>query len=227
MGAGKNIGTEVLSSHSVVSGLLDERPPLSVQQNFSSDPIRDGLLAHRGVSGRSNAVSESLLAPGDIDSALKRGNVRFIHEHQGYTRILVNVNKDNCLPGNKDTCTVLTMSNVKRKVTPQTAQIRVKVAKPKKSQETGPDGLTLTQRLRTLMNDQNPPIGQTELARMCSEYYATFVPAVQEKVKQQHIFNLLRGQDTAEFLPLVAAVLDVNELWLQYGIGPKERSKKA
>jgi hypothetical protein len=226
MGSGENIGTQVLSGHCVVSGALDKGPPLSVQQNLSLDPIRDGLLANGGMPNRSNAVSESLLAPSDLNGAVKRCNVRFIHEHKGYTRILVDVNKNNCLPADKGACTVLTMPITKRKVTPPPAQLRVKGARPKKSQETGADGLTLTQRLHSLMSSQEPPIGQTELARMCSEYFATFVPETQDKVKQQHIFNLLRGQDTAEFLPLVAAVLDVNELWLQYGIGPKERSKK-
>lgn len=66
-------------------------------------------------------------------------------------------------------------------------------------------------------------VGQTQLARMCSEFYATFVPHDHEKVKQQHIFNLLQGQSNAWYLPLIAAVFDVSDLWLQLGIGPRDR----
>lgn len=91
-------------------------------------------------------------------------------------------------------------------------------------QDIGPDGRTLSQRVIMLMTDRG--IGQTELARLCSDYYATFVPGEDDKVKQQHIFNLIRGQSSAWALPLIAAVFDVSDLWLQFGIGKKERPLK-
>lgn len=85
----------------------------------------------------------------------------------------------------------------------------------------GPDGLTFPQRLRALLYSLE--VGQTELARLCSQYFAGFMPGNEELVSQQLIFNILKGQGSTEYLPLIAAVLDVNELWLQFGIGPKER----
>jgi hypothetical protein len=94
----------------------------------------------------------------------------------------------------------------------------------RKRLDVGPDGLTFPQRLYAVMTEHG--IGQTELARRCSEYYATFVPAAEERVKQQHVFNALGGQSSSEFLPLMAAVLDVNELWLQFGIGKRERGAR-
>jgi hypothetical protein len=66
-------------------------------------------------------------------------------------------------------------------------------------------------------------VGQTELARMCSDYYRTFVSGADDVVEQQHIFNIVKGQDSAWCMPLIAAVFDVRELWLQIGIGTRER----
>lgn len=89
--------------------------------------------------------------------------------------------------------------------------------------EVGPDGRTLAQRVILLMSERN--IGQTELARMCSEYYGAFLPDTEDKIKQQHIFNIIQGQASSSALPLMAAVFDVSDLWLQFGIGPRERKK--
>lgn len=93
--------------------------------------------------------------------------------------------------------------------------------KPKAAPEVGPDGQTMAQRLNRLMVERG--VKQAELARMCSEFYATFIPGTEDKVKQQHIFNLLQGQSGAWYLSLVAHVFDVSDLWLQFGIGKKER----
>ena len=88
-------------------------------------------------------------------------------------------------------------------------------------QEVGADGLTLAQRLFSLMTERG--ITQAELARMCSRYYATFIQAEDDVVKQQHIFNVLNGQESSWILSLVAVSLDVSDLWLQFGIGHKDR----
>jgi hypothetical protein len=117
---------------------------------------------------------------------------------------------------------LLDMSTPKRKAAPA-------LQKPPKRRRTpdpevGPDGRTFSQRVILLMEERG--IGQTQLARLCSEYYATFNPGVEDKVKQQHIFNVMQGQSSTQALPLMAAVFDVNEMWLQYGIGKRERTLK-
>lgn len=117
---------------------------------------------------------------------------------------------------------LLSMSTPKRK--PAAALPKSPKRKATPDPEIGPDGRTLAQRVILLMEERG--IGQTQLARMCSEYYATFNPGVEDKVKQQHIFNVLQGQSSTQALPLLAAVFDVNEMWLQYGIGKRERVLK-
>lgn len=114
---------------------------------------------------------------------------------------------------------MLTMTTAKKKPHPPPA----KTAKRKRATEpeVGPDGHTLAQRLILLMSERH--VGQSELARMCSTYYATLVPSADpDRVKQQHIFNIIQGQETSWALPLIAAVCDVSLMWLQYGIGPKQ-----
>lgn len=219
----ENIWAQVDPGAVVGEGFLEERPPLGIEQNGVVDPVRNGLLTHGGMAGITEASSKSGLAPGDLDETKERSNLRgavsFIHEHRKYTRILVPVNKDDCLTVNKRACNVVAMPNTKRKVVP-------KEARPKriKSLEVGPDGRTFPQRLGATLAERG--IGQTEFARRCSDLYASFFPGVQEdKVKQQHVFNALGTQSTSEFLPLMAIVLDVNELWLQYGVGPKVRGQ--
>lgn len=216
---GEHIRAQIDSGDGVAGGLLDERPPFRVEKNLVIDPIRDRLLAHSGPAGVTNTRSKSGLAPGDIDRSLERCNVRFIHEHRKYTRILVHVNKDDCLTVNKEACTVVSMPTTKRKpkqTAPESRPKRVKVL------DRGPDGMTFPQRLSALMVERG--VGQTELAKRCSQLYASFFPdGPDDKVKQQHIFNAMGTQSTSEFLPLIAVALDVNELWLQFGVGPKIR----
>lgn len=219
----KHVGTEITPGDNIPSSELDSGPPVGINQDLVAQPVRDELLASCRVAKLTKFVGElGLASAGKLDSAFKGANVSFIHERQKYTRNLVDVNKELCFSADKDSCTVLNMRQAKKKP----AQPIPKPARKRKSDpEVGPDGRTLSQRLLKLMSERG--IGQTELARMCSDLYAQFVPAEEDKVKQQHIFNLIRGQSNAWSVPLVAAVLDVNDLWLQCGIGPPERGRKA
>lgn len=215
---GEHIRTQMISSDDIGSGLLEERPPLRIEKNLVVDPVRNCLLADRGVAGISQTRCKSGLATGDLDSAKQSSNVRFIHEHRKYTRILVDVNKDHCLTANKPTCNVVSMPTTKRKPTAAKAL----KSKRQKTLDKGPDGMTFPQRLSALMVERG--IGQTELARRCSRLYSSFFPdGPDDKVKQQHIFNATGTQGTSEYLPLIAVELDVNDLWLQFGVGPKIR----
>jgi hypothetical protein len=116
---------------------------------------------------------------------------------------------------------VLVMPNPKRKG----VAIQEKAPARKRSPEglVGPDGLTLGQRVIRLMEEND--VGQSELARMCSRYYSSFVPGKEDAVKQQHIFNIINGQESSWVTPLIAASFDVSDMWLQFGIGNKERKK--
>jgi hypothetical protein len=230
MVARENIGTQIPTSDGRVGGKLEGGPPDRINERPALQPIRNRLLAdgsHLSVRRRIELEvlpklrCKSDLVSGDLDGSLERNNVVFLgHGQERYTRNLVRVNKSLCLTANKDTCTVLNMATHKKLQTTEKTVRR----KPKAVPEVGPDGQTLAQRLTRLMVERD--VGQTELARMCSEFYATFVPVTEDKVKQQHIFNLLQGQANAWCLPLVAHVFDVSDLWLQFGIGKKERRIK-
>lgn len=79
------------------------------------------------------------------------------------------------------------------------------------------------QRVLRLMAEQG--MGQSGLAEACSTYYAAFIKDEPDRVKQQHIFNIIQGQDSSWVVPLIAAVFEVNTLWLQLGIGKREIAK--
>lgn len=237
---GEDIGPKVLPHDATLRRPLECRPPNSIEQRSTLQPIRDGLLTDRGPSLRRRVVDEVLpqlgrqcsLPPSDLDGSAQCGdvvavgdrvargdNVVVLHGPETYTRKLVAVNNDACFTPNKDSCNVLNMPTTKRKPTPQ--QPKADKRKRPPEQDIGPDGRTLAQRTIALMAERN--VGQTELARMCSTFYSTFVPTAEDKVKQQHIFNIVQGQASSWALPLIAAVFDVNDLWLQFGIGAKER----
>lgn len=216
---GENIRPQISSGDAVVSRSLDERPPLRIEKDLVVDPIRNRLLADGVVPSLPNQDGKSGLAAGELNSPIEGDNVRFLHKHGPYTRILVDVNKFDCLTSNKEPCTVLSMPTPKKKVQP-----KPKPTRKKQDLTVGPDGLTMPARLESLM--RSAELGQTQLARECSQYYQRFMPKVEGKVQQQHIFNILKGQASAECLPLLAIRFDVNELWLQFGIGPKSRSDR-
>lgn len=215
----KNIGPQVAARDLSTSSYLDRRPVLGIEQHAVLEPVRDGLLLEsRPLHQFSQASGEgSLAASGSTDGATECDNVRFLHDARRYTSFLVGVNKASCLTNNKGPCTVIQMPVPKEKERPKTQPRK----RAKRVAVTGPDGLTFGQRVQKLMNERD--VGQTKLAKMCSDFYRTYVPEAEDLVQQQHIFNVVSGQDSAWCMPLIAAVFDVRELWLQIGIGPKER----
>jgi hypothetical protein len=224
----ENIGPQVVSGDDAVGRVLDGRPPIAVEQALVAEPVGNGLLTDGRVDAAGtevvpHALGELRLPAGDLDGATEGGNVLLLHSgRRKYTRILVDVNKQDCFTANNEACKVVPMVPLAKKK-PAGRSSSGKGAR-KTAPEVGPDGMTFPQRLYSVMNERG--IGQTELARRCSEYYATFAPRMEDRVKQQHIFNALGGQSSSEFLPLIAAVLDVRELWLQFGIGPRERGAR-
>jgi hypothetical protein len=229
MVTGKHVGTEIASSDGVTGSELDSGPPGSVQESAALQPVRNGLLAYadafairRWVRAKklSNASGKRRLAPGDVNRPLKGSNVVSIHA-TSVTRNLVRVNKDVCLTDEKVSCTVLTMTTAKKK--PAKASGNHAPPARKTAPIVGPDGFTMGQRVLRLMAEQG--MSQTGLADACSKYYAAFIKDEPDRVKQQHIFNIVQGQDSSWVVPLIAAVFEVSPLWLQLGIGKREIHK--
>jgi hypothetical protein len=216
----ENIRPEISSGDVVVGSELDCRPPVGVDEDFIGQPVRDELLPNSCARPAvlTNSVSQLCLATGLLDGTLQSGNVVLLH-NPSVTRNLVRVNKNACLTPDKGSCTVLDMPTIKKK----SPRARVVSAKPSRRVEplVGPDGFTMSQRVVQLMNEHG--MSQTELARACSGYYAALMPTEPERVKQQHIFNIVQGQDSSWVVPLIAAVFDVSVLWLQFGFGKRER----
>jgi len=215
----ENVGAQIAPSNLAVSDGLDSRPVLGVEKDAVLQPVRHGLLLEgRPLHHLGQPFCEGgLAATGNSDCSTERGNVRFLHTARQYTSFLVGVNKNASFSNNKETCNVLQMPVPQRKdQKPAPSKKR-----PKKAPVVGPDGLTFAQRVQRLMTEKD--VGQTELARMCSDYFRSFVTGADDVVEQQHIFNIVKGQDSAWCMPLIAAVFDVRELWLQIGIGPRER----
>lgn len=228
--ATENIGPEVLPSNLVASDVLNCGPPLGVQQRLTRQPIRDGLLAHgRPIQVVGNAFGERDLTRGDVDGSLKRDNVRFLHSRDS-TRILVDVNKDVHSTDNKKPCSVIYMQTAKKKKL-EVVQPRAKKPKKVRPLEVGPDGRTMPERLKMVMLEHDPPFipergGQTQLAKACQAIYSNGRENAPATIQQGHIWELLNGQDSSRYLSVVAKVLGVNCLWLQFGLGEKKSHGK-
>jgi hypothetical protein len=215
----KNIRPKMSSRNPVGGDVLKGRPPLRLDQSCVFEPIRNGLLADAGPAHElRDPLGKSRLGTGNLNGATERSNVRFLHGHGKYTRFLVDVNKEQCLTDDKEPCIVLQMPEPQRK---ERARKSPKKRRARLAPAIGPDGLAFGQRVQKLMTEKD--IGQTALARMCSDFYRTFVLDAEDCVQQQHIFNIISGQESAWCMPLIAEVFDVRELWLQLGIGPRER----
>jgi hypothetical protein len=214
--ARENIGSEVSASDSKVSSNLEGTPPFRADEGFAVEPVPNKLLANLAWTGGGKSFRESGLRACDCDCAVKRCNVVLLHA-ESVSRNLECVNKSLGLTGNNEACTVLPMPTTKRKAAHPAVRGKVRA-----DGEVGADGLTLAQRLMRLMTERG--ITQAELARMCSKYYGSFIQSDDDAVKQQHIFNILNGQDSSWVLPLISIALDVSDLWLQFGIGHKERA---
>jgi hypothetical protein len=226
MVTGKHIGTEIAASDATTSNGLECGPPLSPDKDALAQPVRNSLLAYadaftlrrRVVPKKlSEAVRQLVLSAGNLDSPLKRGNVVSLHG-PSLTRNRVAVNKVPRLTEQKGSCTVLHMPTTKKK--PARATGGRTPTSRKADPIVGPDGFTMSQRVLRLMAENS--MSQAGLARACSDYYSAFIPGESDRVKQQHIFNIIQGQDSSWVVPLIAGVFDVSVLWLQFGIGKRE-----
>lgn len=230
LAATEDIRPQVLPLNLAASDVLNGRPPLGVKQRFIGDPVGNGLLADGGpIKEFGDALCKGDLTAGNVDSAIERGNVRFLHAKHS-TRIFVDVNKDIDSTNNKRSCSVISMLTARKKK-PEPAPAKAKKPKKPRVLEVGLDGRTMPERLKMVMVEHDPPYppergGQTQLARDCQVVYANGRTNAPATIQQGHVWEMLNGQDSSRYLPVVAKVLGVSCLWLQFGIGPKYQTQE-
>jgi hypothetical protein len=226
IGQGENIGAQIRASDLPISDVLESRPPLGVEQGLVLEPVGNGLLGDgRTIQEAAQPVSKRCLAACNVDRALERSNVRFIHAAISYTSTLVKVNKPARVTNNKATCTVIRMPVRKQKLSaPATKPARKKSAKRMRLTPLviGPDGRTANQRLRSVMQAKN--ISQADLLRLCNRIAGRAADA-DPIVSQGVLSNMQRDLDDlakSQYVTVIAEAIGVRAMWLQYAIGPEK-----
>lgn len=231
---GEYIGSQPHAPNAAAGHVLECRPPERLQQRAVLQPVRDGLLADAlastvrgGIASEVLAESggKSRLAVADLNGLRERGyvvgNVVSLHgARERTTSALVVVNKNAGATVNKRPCTLSGMSLPKKKPAEKPQRIR-------KAQR-GADGRTVGERLAEAMRSHDPPYdsetGQTRLAEECQRIWASgWGKKSTVKIKQQNINELLHNkQHSSRYISVLAYVLNVRCLWLQFGIGPRD-----
>lgn len=218
----KHVWPEVIPSDDTISRGLDSGPPLSVEQNFVVEPVRDVLLAGLLAPEGSEPLSQLRLASSDLDRPTKGGNVSFLHEHAKYTNRIVSATTPFVRQENKEVCKVLTMTTIRSAALRKPVKPLKKARSEKRQAIPGPDGLTLGQRLTMAMAH--------ETGRRGREYRQVDLLADVNRLAgrrkddplltQQMLSAIMRGtvsrSSSAAFL---AAACHVNPLWLGEGVG--------
>lgn len=215
LGSSEEVGTQLLASDPAVSYVLDRDTPLGIEVYAAGDPRGNGLLLDGGAIGElTNGLGESRLASSNLDGALKRDNVRFLHGREGYTNRFVSVNKPVCVTGDKEVCIVLDMAIAKKQLRPSKASERVAVP--------GPDGRTLGQRLEMAMAHRGGQLGTeytaTDLIRDANRIAGASDDS--PVISQQMVSAIIRGKVTrSNFTPYLAEACGVRSAWLAQGAG--------
>lgn len=219
--AAKDIGSQVVARNLLSSDVLESGPVLGGDQVTLTEPLGHGLLADGGAGHeRSDALGQSRLAAGDFDGLFKRDNVRFLHEHPKYTTYVVSVNNLSRVQENNLSCTVLYMPAHAKKRLPVTIEQPngdgVAVIR-------GADGLTLGERLQRCMLTKSRKMGRryTQKNLIADATRAAMRPPDDEVITQQGLSLILKNKRfESGATPALAAALEVEALWLQYGAGP-------
>lgn len=208
----EDIRPKVVARNFLVCNVFDRRPVFGGNQALTAQPIGNGLLADGWTLHEAgDSIRESNLTASDANCALKSDNVRFLHDYRRYTTQVVHVNNLADVPKNKTACIVrfMAVAQERHQVQPKRERIAVR----------GPDGMTLGERLVIAMKARGRASGKEyrprDLLLECQKLVGRPV------ITQQGLSLILTNQTsespaTAAF----AAVLGVNDLWLQYGIGP-------
>lgn len=223
----EDIGAQARASDLLIGDVLKGRPPLRIEQSLVFEPVGNGLLGNgRAIQEAAQSVGKSGLTAGNVDSALKRGNVRFIHGGISYTSMLVKVNKRACVTENKVACTVIQMPARQQKLT-ATVSKPIRKKSGKRARQTpfaqGPDRRTANQRLKSVIDREG--IAQVELIRRCNRLVGRAADADPPAVSQAVFSNLQRNLDDlakSSYVTIIAEAIGVRGMWLQYGIGPEK-----
>lgn len=215
--AAENVGTKMVARNLLSGDGLESGPPLSFQENLVVQPVRDRLLGYRRASQEfAELLREQGLATGDLDRALERGDVSFLHERRDYTSPFVFANKSMRVTANKEACTVTVMPPRKKK------RAAIMVDEPSEARApVGPDGKTVGMRLTEAMREmRGPDYRQTDLFLEVNERVGA--PADNPLISQQMISAVQNDKvdNTKSFIVgSLAEILGVRPIWLQWGAG--------
>lgn len=218
--ATEHIGTKVLSRDLSASDVLECGPIFSSDQCFVGQPFGNGLLRERRSTHEfAQAIGEGRLALRDFDRSFERGNVRFIHDYEGYSRttpVVKHHNPGRVLADNVG-CTVLCMPASSK---PQ--KIRVREAMR------GADGKTFGERVQACMTLRarqlgvpDDDYGQADLIADATRAVGRNPDREDDRVISQQGLSLILNNKVSESHAAIAFALafGVEAAWLQYGIG--------
>lgn len=215
--APEHVGPQVRSRHSTIGRKLNRRPVLGSDQGFVAQPLGDGLLTERRtVHKLGDTFRERRLAARDLDSAPQGGNVVLLHKHRGYTTSVVGVNNIRGVPKEEGVCTVLNMPRTQQKTAvPPEADAQIN----RDSQ-----GRTLGDRIALAMQVKSRKLGHKYLQKdlLADTNKAAGRGKDDEPIITQQGLSLLMQNRRSEstVTPALAVALEVEALWLQYGVGP-------
>ena len=218
----KHVGSKVFAGNFKIGGRLDGRPPLSVEQNFVIEPIRDVLLARLLTAKGSQPLSQLRLVPGDLDCPAKSGNVSFLHERTKYTNRIVSATTPFVRQENKEVCKVLTMTTGRSNALRKPVRPPQKARSPKRQAIPGPDGLTLGQRLHMAIAHETGRRGREYRQVDLLEDVNRLAGRRKDEplLTQQMLSAIMRGTvSKSSSTAFLAAACHVNPLWLGEGVG--------
>jgi hypothetical protein len=122
-----------------------------------------------------------------------------------------------CVPKNKASCTVLPVSTKQRITTARHEE-------SPQAENRGADGLTLGERLQRCMQVKSRKLGRTYMQKDLladANRAAGRGPDDEPVITQQGLSLILKNKRfESAATPAFAAALEVEALWLQYGVGP-------
>lgn len=220
---GKNIRAQVAPSDCVSGHLLDNRPPIGLQQDSVPQPITDKLLTGLGSTGLPQASGKlGLVSTGEVDRSPQSNNVTRLHGHPKYTNRFVLATTPFVCHENKEACTVLVMPITAKKpiVRPPIAAPKTR---PKKRQaRPGTDGRTLGDRLAMAMAHETGRRGREyrQADLLADVNHLAQAPEDDPALTQQMLSAIMRNQVTrSSYTAFMAVACHVNPLWLSDGIG--------
>lgn len=217
----KHIRTEIPASDGEIGNLLDERPPVGVEQHGLFQPVADNLLARSRPAGLPQPSGKSRgVSSGERDGAPQSGNVSFLHAHAKYTNRFVYATNRVVGQPHKEVCTVLGMTAVRNR-TP--VRRPIKPPKPRRQKRValpGPDGKRLGDRVREAMAYKTGRIGEQYRPADLLRDINRLAPSGEIILSQQMLSAILRNiVNQTSKTPAIAQACGVSATWMAHGIG--------